>query len=85
MVWKLLGRHVLDGHELSDDEALAILHCPDEDLLELLHGACQIRKHYYGNKVKLNMIINTKSGLCPENCGTALNQLFQKLRLKNML
>lgn len=28
-----------------------------------------IRHHYYGNKVKLNMIINTKTGFCPENCG----------------
>jgi biotin synthase len=37
--------------------------------LDLLSGAYQVRKHYYGNKVKLNMIINTKSGLCPENCG----------------
>jgi biotin synthase len=37
--------------------------------LLLLHGAYEIRKHYYGKKVKLNMIINAKSGLCPENCG----------------
>ena len=50
-------------------EALSILDTPDEDLLPLLHAAYTIRKHYYGNKVKLNMIMNTKSGLCPENCG----------------
>ncbi|WP_335872469.1 biotin synthase BioB [Bacillus sp. 2205SS5-2] len=50
-------------------EALSILDCPDEDLLPLLHGAFQIRKYYFSNKVKLNMIVNTKSGLCPENCG----------------
>jgi len=64
-----LAQQVLDGHQLTDAEALAILDSPDEDLLPLLHGAYQIRKHYFGNKVKLNMIINTKSGLCPENCG----------------
>lgn len=78
MDWKLLGSQVLDGYELTDNEALAILNCPDEDLLELLHGAYQIRKHYYGNKVKLNMIINTKSGLCPENCGYCAQSIISK-------
>ena len=64
-----LAERVLEGHELTDEEALSILNASDEDLLTLLHAAYTIRKHYYGNKVKLNMIMNTKSGLCPENCG----------------
>lgn len=55
--------------DITDDEALAILNCPDDELLLLLQGAYRIRKTYYGNKVKLNMIMNAKSGLCPENCG----------------
>ncbi|WP_174734478.1 biotin synthase BioB [Mesobacillus harenae] len=67
--WKELALNVLDGQELTDEEAISILECPDEELLELLQGAYTIRRHHYGNKVKLNMIINTKSGLCPENCG----------------
>ncbi|MFE1244978.1 biotin synthase BioB [Fictibacillus sp. NPDC058756] len=69
MTWNLLAEKVLQGEEITNDEALSILECPDEDLLLLLHGAYQVRKHYYGNLVKLNMIINTKSGACPENCG----------------
>lgn len=67
--WKELACRVLDGTELTDSEALSILDCPDEELLELLHASYLIRHRYYQNKVKLNMIINTKSGLCPENCG----------------
>ncbi|WP_391559095.1 biotin synthase BioB, partial [Robertmurraya sp.] len=67
--WKKLALDVLNGHELTNDEALNILACPDNELLEILQAAYVIRSHYYGNKVKLNMIINTKSGLCPENCG----------------
>ncbi|NNV07451.1 biotin synthase BioB [Geobacillus sp. C56-T2] len=67
--WMELSERVLAGHELTDDEALAILDCPDEELLALMQGAYHIRRAYYGNKVKLNMIINAKSGLCPENCG----------------
>jgi len=64
-----LAERVLNGHVVTDNEALSILDASNEDLLPLLHGAYTIRKHYYGNKVKLNMIMNTKSGLCPENCG----------------
>jgi biotin synthase len=69
MIWNSLAKKVLEGQEITNEEALSILECPDDDLLLLLHGAYQIRKHYYGNLVKLNMIINTKSGACPENCG----------------
>lgn len=64
-----LADRVLDGSKISNQEALSILECPDDDVLLLLHAAFQIRKRYYGKKVKLNMIMNAKSGLCPENCG----------------
>jgi len=67
--WSILADRVLNGEAIKDEEALAILNCPDEELLLLLQGAYKIRHYYYGNKVKLNMIINAKSGLCPENCG----------------
>ncbi|MEH7124769.1 biotin synthase BioB [Bacillus sp. JJ1503] len=67
--WRNLAEQVLEGYELTNEEAVSILNCPDEELLDLLQSSYKIRHHYYGNKVKLNMIINTKSGLCPENCG----------------
>ncbi|MGR3765147.1 biotin synthase BioB [Rossellomorea sp. NS-SX7] len=76
--WKSLALEVLEGKEISDEEALSILQSPDEELLVLLDSAYQIRKHYYGNKVKLNMIINTKSGLCPENCGYCSQSIVSK-------
>lgn len=69
MNFQQLALDVLEGHELTDSEAMEVLNCPDEELLNLLHSAYKIRHHHYGNHVKLNMIINTKSGLCPENCG----------------
>jgi biotin synthase len=67
--WLDLANQVLAGYELSNEEALSILDCPDDEILPLMHAAFQIRKRYYGKKVKLNMILNAKSGLCPENCG----------------
>ncbi|MCG7335322.1 biotin synthase BioB [Sporosarcina sp. ACRSM] len=76
--YAILAERVLEGHSLTDDEAFAILDSPDEDLLPLLHAAYTVRKHYYGNKVKLNMIMNTKSGLCPENCGYCAQSIISK-------
>jgi biotin synthase len=67
--WLALANRVLSGEEITNEEAETILDCPDEELLLLLQGAYNIRRTYFGNKVKLNMIINAKSGLCPENCG----------------
>ena len=64
-----LAQEVIAGKVISKDEALAILHTPNSEILPLLHAAYQIRHHYYGNKVKLNMIINAKSGHCSEDCG----------------
>lgn len=67
--WMELANKVLDGGCITNDEALSILACPDDDVLLLMHSSFQIRKQYFGKKVKLNMIMNAKSGLCPENCG----------------
>jgi biotin synthase len=69
MNWTTLANEVILGKTLTDEEAMAILTCDDDELLPLLQGAFIIRKHYYGKKVKLNMIINAKSGYCPEDCG----------------
>lgn len=67
--WKSLAERVIQGYEVTREEAVALVQAPDEELLEIMHAAYRIRHRYYGNKVKLNMIINTKSGLCPEDCG----------------
>ncbi|WP_121615847.1 biotin synthase BioB [Virgibacillus halodenitrificans] len=69
MDWNELASSVLVGNKITEQDAMNILNCPDIEILALLHAAYKIRHHYYGNKVKLNMIINTKSGFCSENCG----------------
>lgn len=67
--WKGLARKALNGGLLTPEEGLAVLEAPDDEVLPLMHAAFEVRKRYYGKKVKLNMIINAKSGLCPEDCG----------------
>lgn len=63
-----LAQEVLDGRRLEVAEALDLLATPDDRLLELLAASFVIRRQYYGKQVKLNYLVNAKSGLCPEDC-----------------
>src|SRR2546422_5359897 len=67
--WESLADKALAGRELTREEALSILRAPDEELLTLLNAAFRVRRAAFGLKVKLNMIVNAKSGICPEDCG----------------
>lgn len=67
--WKELAYRVLEGNPVTREEAVAIVRADDDEVLEIMQAAFLIRQKYYGKKVKLNMIINAKSGLCPEDCG----------------
>ncbi|AST94108.1 biotin synthase BioB [Sutcliffiella cohnii] len=69
MNFSTVAQDVINGYELSKAEALSILQTDNGKILELVNAAYLIRHHYYQNKVKLNLIINAKSGLCPEDCG----------------
>ncbi|ULL19104.1 biotin synthase BioB [Paenibacillus sp. H1-7] len=67
--WNKLAEKALRGDGLTEEESLSVLKAGDEELLPILHAAYKVRSYYYGNKVKLNLIVNAKSGLCPEDCG----------------
>jgi biotin synthase len=60
---------VLAGEELSRDEARAILHCPDAHLPALLAATCKVREATFGRRVKICILRNSQSGICPEDCG----------------
>lgn len=62
------AQRALAGVAPSREEALAILRAPDEELRELLLAAFAVREHHWGKKVKLCMLRNARSGLCPEDC-----------------
>ncbi|OXM14228.1 biotin synthase BioB [Paenibacillus herberti] len=67
--WDQLADGVLSGTWLTRKEAREILDADELQLLPLLQATFRIRRHYFGRKVKLNMLLNAKSGLCPEDCG----------------
>ncbi|MBI3933119.1 MAG: biotin synthase BioB [Acidobacteria bacterium] len=69
MDWRRLADQSLAGRELTREQALEILRVPEEELLDLVSACYRVRRHFHGHRVKLNMLINAKSGLCAEDCG----------------
>lgn len=60
---------------LTRDEALAVLATTDDELLDVVAAAGKVRRHWFGRRVKLNYLVNLKSGLCPEDCGYCSQRL----------
>lgn len=56
---------VLQGQQITKEQALALVEQPLE---ELTAAANEIRKHFCGNGFDICTIINAKSGKCSENC-----------------
>ena len=66
--WHELADAVLAGRQVTAEEALAVLRAPDTQLMEVVAAASRLRFEHFGNKVKVNYLVNLKSGLCPEDC-----------------
>jgi biotin synthase len=66
--WAELAESVINGHQVTREQAGAILESPDVELLDVLAAAYKVRYHHFGNKVQLYFLMNAKSGLCPEDC-----------------
>lgn len=63
-----LADRVLAGGQPTREEALAILNAPESEMDELLGAALRIREQRWGRGVKICMLQNARSGLCPEDC-----------------
>lgn len=68
MDWSRLAEQALAGRPVTAEEALAILRSPDDELLPVLHAAYRLRARYHGREVRIHVLRNAKSGLCPEDC-----------------
>ncbi|UUZ86502.1 biotin synthase BioB [Paenibacillus sp. P26] len=78
MRWNDLAEKALDGELITMEEGLSVLEATDDESLPPLQAAYKVRRYYYGQKVKLNLIINAKSGLCPEDCGYCSQSVVSK-------
>lgn len=59
----------LRGDPVDRDELLEVLASGDDDLLDVIAAAGRVRREFFGRRVKLNYLVNMKSGMCPEDCG----------------
>ena len=64
----VLADSVLAGTPATPEDALDVLRATDEELLALVVAAGRLRRKHFGNTVKVNYLVNLKSGLCPEDC-----------------
>lgn len=58
----------IGGGRITREQALAVLRAPDEELRELLWAAFRVRRARFGIAVKVCVLQNARSGLCPEDC-----------------
>ncbi|MFB6567184.1 MULTISPECIES: biotin synthase BioB [Streptomyces] len=63
------------------DEALAVLATTDDELLDVVAAAGKVRRAWFGRRVKLNYLVNLKSGLCPEDCSYCSQRLGSKAEI----
>lgn len=61
-----LPARILAGEPVTRNEALTTLTANDAETFSLIDAASTLRRHYFANTVKVNYLVNLKSGLCPE-------------------
>lgn len=54
---------------IAPEDARAVLACPEDELASLLWAAFAVRARHFGRRVKVCILNNARSGLCPEDCG----------------
>jgi biotin synthase len=58
----------LNGQALSHEQAAQVLDAPDDELDELLAATQRVRETHFGRRVKVCVLLNAQSGICPEDC-----------------
>lgn len=67
--WEDLADKALQKERPSLEEARAVLQAPMEETLSIVHAAYRVRRAFHGNKVRIHILQNAKSGACSEDCG----------------
>ncbi len=68
MKWKLVARDVMEGRPPTREQALQMLALPDDETLGLIDAAWEIRRRYFGRKVRGHVLLSASRGGCTEDC-----------------
>ena len=63
-----LARKSLEGQELDNADCGRILSDTSIEILPLLDAAYQVRKHFFGQEVRVHILNNAQNGHCQEDC-----------------
>jgi len=66
------------GEEPAAADLEAVLASTDAELMDVVAAAARLRFRHFGNRIKLNYLVNLKSGLCPEDCNYCSQRLGSK-------
>ncbi len=67
-MWLKIAQDIMDGGQLTREQALSLLKADDVDCLQIVDAAARLRRKYFGNTVKVNILTNAKRALCAEDC-----------------
>jgi biotin synthase len=73
-----LEEKILDGEQVSEEEALRLMALEGSDAYALFPSADRIARRFKGWDVELCGIVNAKSGRCPENCAFCAQSAHHK-------
>ncbi|MDP6957680.1 MAG: biotin synthase BioB, partial [Planctomycetota bacterium] len=76
--WNSIAERSIEGSPPTREEALEVLRCPKGELLDLLQAAYRVRSHHHGKTVKLHILLNAMSGMCPEDCTFCSQSIVSK-------
>ena len=68
MDFQMIAEKALRDEVPDRGECRAVLEAPDERVLDVLDAAFAVRRRHFGKKVRLQMLLNAKSGACQEDC-----------------
>ena len=67
--FRTLAEQALADRPLGPEAALGVLRADDGEVADVLWAAFAVRARHFGRRVKLCILNNARSGLCPEDCG----------------
>lgn len=68
MNWNELAEKALTNTPITREVSKAVLEASPDQTISLVAAAYRVRHRYFGNRIRLNYLLNAKSGICPEDC-----------------